>query len=203
LSELRCAYVKCGKVIESPKPGQKFCSGSACRSAQWHLENDPHCPDCGARLKLQLIAEVGSASVESGYARQVEATNNNPPIPPELPRPDSAEAVRERAKKPNIFTLYENEIGKMTPYVADLLREMEGEYKAECIRHAFQEAAGYNIRNLKYIQAICERHKVEGCFARKGRRGAPSQAEVDTAVDWLEKRYREGKKRQAAEAARA
>lgn len=68
-SATRCGYVKCRKVINMPKPGQRFCPGSACRSGQWHLENDPRCPECGARLKLKLVVEMGSRGVESAGAR--------------------------------------------------------------------------------------------------------------------------------------
>jgi hypothetical protein len=64
----RCAYVKCRKVIEHPKPGQKFCRGSACRAGQWHYENDGRCPNCGVRLKVALATVIGADGVESAAA---------------------------------------------------------------------------------------------------------------------------------------
>jgi DNA replication protein len=64
--------------------------------------------------------------------------------------------------RPNIFTLYEQNIGPLTPLIADALAEAEGTYPAGWIEEAFSEAVALNRRNWKYIRAILERWRSEG-----------------------------------------
>ncbi len=68
----------------------------------------------------------------------------------------------ESAARPNIFTLYEQNIGLLTPLIADELREAERDYPAEWIEEAFREAVSLNKRSWKYIRAILERWRSEG-----------------------------------------
>ena len=64
--------------------------------------------------------------------------------------------------KPNVFKLYEENIGPLTPLMADALREAEEEYEAEWLAEAFTIAVMRNKRNWKYIKAILKRWKEEG-----------------------------------------
>ena len=80
-------------------------------------------------------------------------------------------AELEPAARPNIFTLYEQNIGLLTPLIADELREAEREYPAEWIEDAFREAVALNKRSWKYIRAILERWRTEGRADETGRRG--------------------------------
>lgn len=68
----------------------------------------------------------------------------------------------EPATRPNVFTLYEQNIGLLTPLIAEELREAEREYPAEWIEDAFREAVALNKRSWKYIRAILERWNTEG-----------------------------------------
>jgi DNA replication protein len=63
---------------------------------------------------------------------------------------------------PDIFTLYEQNIGLLTPLVADELREAEKLYPPEWLRDAVKEAALHNKRNIKYISKILENWSAEG-----------------------------------------
>lgn len=65
-------------------------------------------------------------------------------------------------ERPNIFTLYEQNIGPLTALLSEDLREAEAEYPAAWIEAAFREAVRLNKRNWKYIRAILERWKAEG-----------------------------------------
>jgi DnaD/phage-associated family protein len=76
----------------------------------------------------------------------------------------------ESAGRPNIFTLFEQNIGMLTPLIAEELREAEETYPAEWIEEAFREAVRLNKRNWKYIRAILERWSTEGKVDRKDRR---------------------------------
>jgi DNA replication protein len=68
----------------------------------------------------------------------------------------------ETEEQPDIFTLYERNIGMLTPMVADELREAEKLYPKEWIADAFKEAVLYNKRNIKYILKILENWVAEG-----------------------------------------
>jgi DNA replication protein len=63
---------------------------------------------------------------------------------------------------PDIFTLYEQNIGMLTPMIADELREAEKLYSEDWIRQAIKEAVNQNKRKWSYISAILEHWSVEG-----------------------------------------
>ena len=65
-------------------------------------------------------------------------------------------------KLPDIFTLYEQNIGLLTPMIADELKAAEQTYPQEWLREAFKEAVDLNKRSWRYIQAILERWSAEG-----------------------------------------
>ncbi|GAB4486275.1 MAG: hypothetical protein OHK0031_10480 [Anaerolineales bacterium] len=69
--------------------------------------------------------------------------------------------------KSQIFRLYEENIGPLTPMLADMLREAESEYPAEWIYEAFEIAVSRNKRNWKYVEAILKRWKQDGKDERK------------------------------------
>jgi DNA replication protein len=71
---------------------------------------------------------------------------------------------------PNIFRLYEENIGPLTPLIADALTEAEGSYPEKWIEDAFRIAVEKNNRNWRYIAAILERWKQKGKYERKDRR---------------------------------
>ena len=57
-------------------------------------------------------------------------------------------------ERPNIFQLYEENIGPLTPLIADTLREAEMIYPEIWIREAVEIAVHNNVRKWKYIEAI-------------------------------------------------
>ena len=63
---------------------------------------------------------------------------------------------------PDIFTLYEQNIGMLTPMIADELRDAERLYPETWIRDAIKEAVSLNKRSWRYIAKILERWSVEG-----------------------------------------
>jgi len=62
----------------------------------------------------------------------------------------------------NIFTLYEQNIGIITPIIAEELEEAEKLYPPRWIEEAFREAVMLNKRSWKYIARILERWASEG-----------------------------------------
>ena len=74
--------------------------------------------------------------------------------------------------KSNVFKLYEENIGALTPLLADVLREAEKEYPAEWFEEAFAIAVTRNARNWKYVEAILTRWKEKGKDERKDKQDA-------------------------------
>jgi DnaD/phage-associated family protein len=64
--------------------------------------------------------------------------------------------------KSNLFKLYEENIGALTPLISDMLNEAEKEYSAAWFEEAFEIAVKKNVRNWKYIEAILKRWKEKG-----------------------------------------
>jgi DnaD/phage-associated family protein len=86
-----------------------------------------------------------------------------------------------------IFSLYEQNIRPITPLIAEELTEAEKRYPADWITNAFREAVSLNKPNWRYIESILRRWEAEGRSDEKPGR--------DPQVEWLERRYREGKRR--------
>ncbi|HNY83505.1 MAG TPA: DnaD domain protein [Anaerolineaceae bacterium] len=68
--------------------------------------------------------------------------------------------------RPNLFELYEKNIGVLTPMIADQLKLDEAEYPYEWIVEAIGEAVEYNARNWKYVSAILKSWKEKGRGSR-------------------------------------
>jgi DNA replication protein len=62
----------------------------------------------------------------------------------------------------NIFALYEQNIGIITPMIAEELKEAERVYPPHWIEEAFKEAVTLNKRSWRYIARILERWASEG-----------------------------------------
>jgi DNA replication protein len=72
------------------------------------------------------------------------------------------QAPIETEEQPNIFTLYEQNIGMLTPMIAEELREAEKLYPETWLKDAIREAAKQGKHKWSYIQAILERWSTEG-----------------------------------------
>lgn len=100
------------------------------------------------------------------------------PLPPAEPAPP-----------PNVFALYEENVGGITPLIADELKDAEERYPPQWIEAAFREAVSLNKRSWRYIHSILRRWEAEGPnYEEAGR---------STETDWLERRYQRGKRGRA------
>jgi DnaD/phage-associated family protein len=70
--------------------------------------------------------------------------------------------MRIEVERPTIFLLYEQNVGLLTPLVAEELREAEERFPAEWIEEAFRLAIQQNKRKWSYIRAILKRWETEG-----------------------------------------
>jgi DNA replication protein len=90
------------------------------------------------RAAAEAIAK-GQRNVPAG------AASSNPPL-----------------ERPNIFKLYEENIGPLTPLLADALKDAEQTYPEVWIVEAIKIAVTRNKRNWRYVEAILKRWKDEG-----------------------------------------
>ena len=121
-------------------------------------------PDNGQGLRYTVNTEANRRAVAAG-----RFSGAAPPFELEdgLPYEPSDRA------RPNIFALYENNIGTMTPMVAEQLKEAEGEYSQAWIREAFEIAVSRNKRSWGYIAALLRSWADEGRDDGKSRRYSP------------------------------
>ncbi len=135
---------------------------------------------------LEGLSQDTGAAVERALNRAVErgtllraGSNSELVYFANTPRGRAAvEALRrgeplEKAPPPprtNIFVLYEENIGPLTPLIAEELEEAEETYPAEWVEDAFREAVALNKRSWRYIHAILERWMQEGRKERSGER---------------------------------
>jgi DnaD/phage-associated family protein len=83
---------------------------------------------------------------------------------------DLAELAPARFERPNIFRLYEENIGPLTPLIADALKDAEETYAAEWIAESIDLAVRNNKRSWRYCEAILKRWKEEGRGEKQDRR---------------------------------
>jgi DnaD/phage-associated family protein len=91
---------------------------------------------------------------------------------------DVAEDVQLQVERPLIFVLYEQNIGLLTPMIANELRDAEKHYPADWIADAFREAVAMNKQNWKYVRAILERWRAQGKDAGRAKPDVPADAEA-------------------------
>ncbi len=65
-------------------------------------------------------------------------------------------------ERPNIYRLYEENIGALTPLIVDALREAEQTYPLEWLEEAVRIAVQNNVRRWRYVDAILSAWKKEG-----------------------------------------
>jgi len=100
------------------------------------------------------------------------------PVPREPAPPDN---------RPTIYDLYEQNIGLLTPLLAEELREAAAAFPAAWIEDAFREAVGQNKRNWRYVRRILESWASRG----RGTSGATWRRPETpkSSGDYLETRY--------------
>ncbi|MDM8529554.1 DnaD domain protein [Anaerolineales bacterium HSG25] len=131
--------------------------------------------DDAGRHDLYFLNSVrgrqAQVKIESGEMGYVTKTNT------ELATP---------LKRANIFELYEDNIGLISPILADELKEAELLYPTEWIEEAFRIAAENNVRRWNYVRAVLEK------MTKTGRTGdKPSQANQDDKPWYTEDEFRD------------
>ncbi len=88
---------------------------------------------------------------------------------------------RQAGINPISFGLYEENIGPLTPLIAEDLRAAEQEYPDSWIEEAFHLAVQRNARSWRYIDAVLKRWKEEG---RDGRDQSGNRQDRQGYTEW-------------------
>ncbi len=64
--------------------------------------------------------------------------------------------------RPNIYRLYEQEIGLLTPHTAETLKDLEKDYPAVWLQEAIEIASERQAKNMKFVRAVLDRWRKEG-----------------------------------------
>lgn len=129
-----------------------------------------HCMDLGIFLKT-LVEDNGcmeellflSSDHNRGIIRKIQ---NGEIVLPKLP---GASPIPEYAPQPNVFQIYEESIGILTPLIAERLKELEVEFPEPWIYAAIKEASIQNRMRLSYIEGILRRWRQDGRGHRTSR----------------------------------
>lgn len=116
-----------------------------------------------ARVQANAQATVQHSveqSVEQSVEHGVEKVFNH--ISYSLTNDKELPPPQEVTRAGEIFKVYENEIGVITPSVADSIKSALEDYPFDWFKVAMKEAAMNNKRNWRYVEAILKRWKVDG-----------------------------------------
>lgn len=72
-----------------------------------------------------------------------------------------------RVERPTVFRLYEQNIGPLTPLVADRIVQALDDYPSDWIEDGIEEAVAYNRRSWRYIERILENWSAQGRAPRE------------------------------------
>jgi len=86
-----------------------------------------------------------------------------------MPTGDPESPLDLSIERPNIFNLYEKNIGPLTPMIAETLRDAEKTYPGSWIEDAMRIAVENNVRKWRYVQAILEDWQAQGRHDREDR----------------------------------
>ena len=146
----------------------------------------------GTLLKLEIETGETEKTVEEWYfintvkGRQTLALVRQGKL--EELRSVLPEEARLKVERPNVFALYEQNIGLLTPLLADQLRDLEKSYPPDWIDEAFTIAVAGNKRALRYIQAILKRWETEGKNERTHEAGG-RDSEADLRRKYIPSEY--------------
>ena len=132
--------------------GWYFFNTARSRKVVQELQGGEVLPASLLEAETEPVAQEQSAAVASGAAGRSGAYQ----------RFETPAHIQVQIERPNIFILYEQNIGLLSPLIADDLRDAADQYPVEWIEAAFREAVLHNKRKWSYIRAILRRWETEG-----------------------------------------
>jgi DNA replication protein len=172
LAELKVVLYVAYLILRKPEPSTQRAECSV-------TYNELKAESCrlSAELDEETLRQALNSAVEHGIL--LHSTLN---IDSMLEDVYSLTASIHRGGQPpatNIFALYEQNIGMITPMIAEELKEAERLYPPQWIEEAFKEAVTLNKRSWRYIARILERWTSEGKdsgeYQRDIKKGSPDK----------------------------
>lgn len=111
-----------------------------------------------AELRLSEIEQSDCPNPDNGLFEN-EQTLNTETTPETTPLNNKAAAPADAL---DVFTVYEHEVGLLTPFIADDVKAYEKEFGAEWLRQAIHIAAENNKRSWGYVKAVLHSAKEKG-----------------------------------------
>lgn len=155
-------YLNHNEFFQSPILREWFSSEDPSKAIQSGLEKAlirktiiaASSPKWQNRILLFLNSPTGRTAADSfmNGSWSPNETDHLPPMP-----------VNQRVM--NIFELYEDNIGPLTPMIADDLKEAQSEYPVQWIEEAIHLSVQNNKRSWRYVHAILKSWKKEGKYA--------------------------------------
>jgi len=139
----------------------------------------------GRGTVLHLVADRDGAATDIYFLNTEESRKAIARIQSgelELKGLKSRGAYVELEEEPDIFTLYEQNVGMITPMIAEELREAEKLYPAGWIRDAIKEAVSLNKRNWRYMARILESWSSQGRADGTHRRDTTQKQDPDKYI---------------------
>lgn len=154
--------------------------------ADWNLTRDE---------VLALKAERSEAGRRGGLAKAKAIAKQKLKQMPSKNVPSTSTSTLinnndDGSTRPEIFDLYEKEIGPLTGKISEWLKDAEKRYPPEWIRYAFDAAIRANVRRWNYIDGVLKRIEVEGFQPNRpteqtnrnnGKNSKPSQFDDEVA----------------------
>ena len=140
-------------------------------------------PPCGERkAPLRSERKAPLRSERNALTSHINAPNlidDEEEANRDFSKNSATEKEKRQEQTPNIYRTYENEIGLLTPMIADALKDAEQHYPPDWITAALQQAARNNARRWSYAEAILKRWKVDG-FQTDNRKNGKAPAKPGT-----------------------
>lgn len=119
-------------------------------------------------------AEMPQSKVNKSKVNK--SREDDDPLPPTPPAENLSSSSSENQEDDlNIYQLYENEIGELTPGLSEILKDAETQYPSEWISGAIKLAATQNKRNWSYVKGILENCRAEQHAPGNGGKAPPGK----------------------------
>ena len=144
-------------------------------------------PDWDDRIKVHTVGNKikvvnwdKQGGLHSPLPKQLHSTIDE--IKSESEVKSEIKSESEVSTAPNVFTVYESEIGFITSHIAEMLKADIDDYSEAWVIDAVKLASENNARTMAYIEAILKRWKVEG--KDNGRKPGKQSAQKETVSEY-------------------
>ena len=126
-------------------------------------------PNCPVKTAYLYYRQTGKYCIDT-----VSIPYLYPDVKDKAKAKEESKAETEQPPRPNIFSLYESNIGGLNGMISDILVEAEKTYPPDWIEDAIAEAVKNNVRKWNYVDAILKNWTEKGRSNNNGHKKEPS-----------------------------